>query len=92
VTTPETSAVEPDDVEPDEAEPDEAELDEAELAGVELVDAELAGAELDGSAEDVVAGRTPHEALTRTMLTAGRSQLTRGPSHRVVVVTQIWTV
>ena len=82
MTTPETSAVEPDDVE----------LCGVELDGVELDGVELDGVELDGSVEGAAAGRTPHEAHARTMPAVVSSQRVREPGQRTVVVTEAWTV
>jgi hypothetical protein len=44
----------------------------------------------DGRAEPVPAGRTPHEALTKTR--AGSNHRACGPNHRIVTVTAAWTV
>jgi len=95
-TTPETRAIEPDDVELDDVELDDVELDDVELDDVELDDVELddvelGGVEPDGPADGAPAGRTPHEAHARTMTTVASSHLTRGPSRRIVVVTDTWT-
>ena len=43
----------------------------------------------DGRTEPVPAWCTPHEALTRTRAAAGSNHRTRGPNHRIVIISEL---
>ena len=45
----------------------------------------------DGWAGPVAAGRTPHDAVTRTSPATGSSHRARAPGRRLVVIMEAWT-